>query len=398
MSAPVFFTSDGSPVLEERLAALCRAAGEGAKAIVPPDRLEALLLGGGYGRGEGGVFRAEGRDEPYNDLEFFVFIRGPVPLSDRRHRRDFEELAHRLSPEIGIEVEFKIFSLERLRLGETTMFHYDLASGHRAVRGCGSAAEAEILSACAPHLDAGRIPLHEATRLMMNRCTGLLYASRLLEGAVFGAEEADFTARNLAKLQLAMGDALLTAHHRYHWSCRERHRRLREEVLFQNDPAPPGLDLERIRAWHEEAVAFKLHPRRSPESREELAARQREIRDGAWAVWQWLETKRLGREAGSPSRYATDPASKCPETRPLKNALVRLRTFGPAALPGDAARGRAFRYPREALLRTLPLLLWKKEEGLSAADLALCGSLLRAPAPDWLSAVSAYERLWRRFN
>ena len=36
-------------------------------------KLSALVLGGGYGRGEGGVFRHDGIEELYNDLDLFVF-------------------------------------------------------------------------------------------------------------------------------------------------------------------------------------------------------------------------------------------------------------------------------------------------------------------------------------
>ena len=48
------FTLDGSEELEQRLALACKHVLEGIRAIVPADKLEALLLGGGYGRGEGG--------------------------------------------------------------------------------------------------------------------------------------------------------------------------------------------------------------------------------------------------------------------------------------------------------------------------------------------------------
>ncbi|RYD35579.1 MAG: hypothetical protein EOP86_08125 [Verrucomicrobiaceae bacterium] len=397
MSAPVFFTIDGSPALEDRLAAVCRAAGEGACAIVPANRLQAMLLGGGYGRGEGGVLHEAGTDHPYNDLEFFVFIKGPVPLSDRQFRAAFDQLGHRLTEEIGIEVEFKIYSLERLQAGETTMFHYDLASGHRVVSRCGSATEAEIQAACAPHLAAERIPLHEAARLMMNRCSGLLYAARRLRAADFGPEDADFTARNLAKLRLALGDILLAGRRQYHWSCRERHRRLMEDSFFAMEAAPEGVSSAQLRAWHEQGVAFKLRPRHSRESREALAAAHRELMAGAWAVWRWLEARRLGRGAGQPADYAADPGSKCPETLALKNTLVRLRAFGPAAWVRDVLKGRAMRYPREALFRTLPVLLWGPDP-LPRKDLDWCGSLLHAPVPDWSGGVAAYERLWRRFN
>ena len=49
------FTIDGSDALEDHLARVCESAAEGVLNIVGKARLEALVLGGGYGRGEGGV-------------------------------------------------------------------------------------------------------------------------------------------------------------------------------------------------------------------------------------------------------------------------------------------------------------------------------------------------------
>lgn len=393
------FTSGGSARLESCLKELCLRAGEEARALVKPGKLEALLLGGGYGRGEGGVLRraGEAEDAPYNDMEFFVFLEGPVLLNDRRHRAAFEALGHRLTEVIGIEVEFKILSLARLRASATTMFYYDLANGHRMVPCGGTADEAAVAAACAPHLDAAGIPPHEAARLLLNRSSGLLYAAEKLSAADFDTEAADFTARNLAKARLALGDVALAARGRYHWSCVERHRRLMEEEGALLPAEAPGLPVARLQEWHREGVEFKLRPTLSRESREALAERHRELKAGAWAVWSWLEQKRLGRPAGEPGAYAAEPGDKCPETNALKNALVRLRAFGPAAWSRDLLGGRAARYPREALFRALPLLLWK-DGPLSPADLALAGSLLHSPARDRREAVNAYEALWRRFN
>ncbi len=61
---------------------------------------------------------------------------------------------------------------------------------------------------------------------MFNRCSGLLLARELLRKSALSSEEADFIGRNLAKMQLALGDAVLTAFGQYHWSAWERHRRL----------------------------------------------------------------------------------------------------------------------------------------------------------------------------
>ena len=78
------FTLDGSPELEQHLSALCQRVGERIRAMIPAGDLEGVLLGGGYGRGEGGVLRSVGRDLPYNDLEFYVFVKGSGVLADRR--------------------------------------------------------------------------------------------------------------------------------------------------------------------------------------------------------------------------------------------------------------------------------------------------------------------------
>src|SRR5580692_3959935 len=60
------FTIDGSQELEERLERICGQVKRRAADIVPRPKLEAIVLGGGYGRGEGGVLRTEGGDQPYN--------------------------------------------------------------------------------------------------------------------------------------------------------------------------------------------------------------------------------------------------------------------------------------------------------------------------------------------
>src|SRR5437879_2839043 len=52
---PSRFTIDGSDALERQLNEICRTIAESVQELIPKERFEALLLGGGYGRGEGGV-------------------------------------------------------------------------------------------------------------------------------------------------------------------------------------------------------------------------------------------------------------------------------------------------------------------------------------------------------
>ena len=73
---PVRFTLDGDDALELHLAQTCARVLSGIRGLIPTAKLEAVLLGGGYGRGEGGVLRGPTGDRPYNDLEFYVAITG----------------------------------------------------------------------------------------------------------------------------------------------------------------------------------------------------------------------------------------------------------------------------------------------------------------------------------
>src|SRR5688572_22876775 len=155
------FTLDGNDELEQHLDEACRMVLEGVRSIIPEWKLDALLLGGGYGRGQGGVLRTEAGDRPYNDLEFYVFLRGNTFLNEQRYRAALRDLAEELTPVSGVEVEFKIHSLAKLRRSPVTMFYYDLMLGHRRLWG-----GKQILAGCQGHREPKNIPLSEATRLL----------------------------------------------------------------------------------------------------------------------------------------------------------------------------------------------------------------------------------------
>ena len=381
---PQRFTLDGSAALEHHLDSVCAEVREGVYALIPGPQLDGLLLGGGYGRGEGGVLRTDSGDQPYNDLEFYVFVRGNAVLGERRYRAPLQALGNRLSPSAGLEVEFKVLTLDKLRSAAPSMFYYDLMASHRWLIGDDS-----LLAGCGHHCDPRNIPLSEATRLLMNRCSGLLFSAERLRREQFGSEEADFVGRNLAKTQLALGDALLAASGQYHWSCRERRLRLPNLRTFGNERWR-----EVICRHHADGVVFKLHPVRSAASREILAQQHVELSGLARQFWLWLENRRLGTDFITPREYALSTTDKCPETSLLRNLFVNARTFGGAR----AFQIRSVRYPRQRLLHSLCLLLWEDQALNDASMLRALQQDLNTRATDFAGLVDAYEQLWHRFN
>lgn len=381
--SPRRFTLDGSASLEKHLDRTCRAVASEVGRICAPGHLHALLLGGGYGRGEGGVLRGARGDRPYNDLEFYVLVRENSWIAEWKYGRQLHALAERMTGMAGVEVEFKLLQRRRLQRSPASMFYYDLVSGHRRLLG-----DETALDGCEHHRDAGRIPLSEATRLLMNRCSGLLFSAEHLSRPGFGANEADFVGRNLAKAQLSFGDVLLTAHSQYHWSCVERHARLRRLA------AEPGLPNDLLVRHHAAGVQFKLRPIRTAESPQVLAARHAEITAVARQLWLWLESRRLGRCFRTSWEYARARVNKCPETGPFKNRLLHLRTFGWRALRSSGASC----YPRERLFHSLVLMLFE-EGGVARGEVV--GEVqrnLRTTARGERELIGAYQALWKRFN
>lgn len=308
-------------------------------------KVSALILGGGYGRGEGGVRVINGEYALFNDLDYFLFSPEPGNAELVAWVRDWERTE---SEDLGIDVECVILPDEKLRRPERTMMFSDLCEGHIVVMG-----EKGVLDHWAELVPAGRIPLAEATRLLWNRGSGLFFS--IVEA---GKGEADsvFIQRNLAKVKLAMGDALLCLHHRYCGSSVERAKRLRalEEELLT----------DQIRGWHAEAVEFKFQPKILKLERAELNELLRETLPVWEEIFLAVETSRLRprRPFGGLAGYARTRRRLFPESPLARNLLLAFRD--------RCRRGGGLKpvwdYPRGGLYRALAVLLesWMREKDL----------------------------------
>lgn len=340
------------------------------------EQVQALLLAGGYGRGEGGVFREQTGAAPqlYNDLEFYLIL---TDAGDQGAANKWmEEWSHRGDAELGIEVEFKLLRESPFRNAEPSMFYYDLLAAHHPVHD-----PADFASSVPKRLlDPAFIPVHEATRLLFNRGSGLFFSFVALEQ---GDERTrnGFIERNHAKVHLALGDAVLALNMSYHSSCVEREARLGQALAR----VPP--DLETIRAWHKRGVEFKLRPRHLYPDANTLRATQTELTAVWTRTWLWLEQERLAAKFPDAQAYARYSGRLYPQT-PIWRAFalhLRDRLRRKSALPGW------LEYPRAALQRALVVLLQPQPDLQEAGRKLGCQPTLE-------EIHVTYERWWRLYN
>lgn len=177
-------------------------------------KLGGVVLGGGYGRGEGGVFEGPeaGGVRLSNDLDFYVVSEEGVSA------RELDAIGAALEPvgekwtaALGVDVDFCVRTPWRLRHDQERMMVQELVRGFFDVAGRSGDELFRGVERRAPEA----LPWSEAVRLMMNRGAGLLWAKE--EG-----RDANFVVRNLVKCILGAGDARLVARGEYRWAAEER--------------------------------------------------------------------------------------------------------------------------------------------------------------------------------
>ncbi len=353
------YTRDGSDEFHRRLeAVLIRMSEDVERAL--GDNLVALVLGGGYGRGEGAVITTSGREMPYNDLDLTLVVKRKsiVPL-DHLHA-----IGSTYAEELGIHVDFsRPLSLEDIRRWPRWLMWYDLLNGHVVLKG-----PEDLLSKNAPRSLREPLPPIEATRLLLNRGAGLLWALRVVR-CVEEEPDTDFVRRNYYKCALALGDALLICHQRFTTAYLGR-----DDLLAGLQTAEQEVGGFFLLPLYREALRFKFRP-------DQVAPRdfkESDLSDLArlWGgVFLHVERIRAGCRWQTVDDYVRWRGIRERDQHTLPNIFRNVIR--------NLQMGRfTWKYPREALYRRLPVLL----------------ELAESKVRDWAAATSDFLRVWNRFN
>jgi hypothetical protein len=217
------FTVHGGREVEQQLAAIGYDAASVVGRIVDRASYRALIMLGGYGRGEGGVEKRHGSEHAHNNVDLLLILSHRA----RRHQQQIENTLHNelraLERRHGIGIDFSTVTETTLQTSPCLVMWYDMRFGHKTLLG-----DQEFVPSL-KRFEAERILPGDARNLLVNRGT-LLLINDLLEPLVAEDEEARrVVLRHTMKAIIGYGDALLFFLGAYHWSYLEKLRRVRTD-------------------------------------------------------------------------------------------------------------------------------------------------------------------------
>lgn len=376
------YTLDGDDAVEARIAEDQRVIADAVTAILQPPAFRALVMMGGYGRGEGGFVNGPDGPGPYNDYDYFVVVRGMDRAARDALATKLAEAAQELEHKVGVEVDFALLQDEKLARAEYSLMNAEMLWGHMVTAG-----DPQVLAAM-PTMPFATLPPGEFTRLMLNRGSLLLMNQQTLQtGKPLDAGQQEVLFKYLFKATLACGDTRLAGDGQYHPSYLVK----KERLAAMDWPDKAAFDEVYALAYDN-----KFHPDYARFNDEPAADWQKKV-VGIWLdTLAWFEGKRLGKPVGDWRAYCS-PAVPKGQNNALgdvpRNAAITLRDFGPGELLRHPGWSR--RYPRERLIAVLPLLL--SEPGATDIGGPAAAALGIASGEDWGAIAEALLKLWSRF-
>jgi hypothetical protein len=204
------YVLSGNPEVDHKIQTIIKTVSSRIENIYPSSALNALVLGGSFGRGEGQYTQENNYIELYNDLDFFIFLNGFISCKSKLYQQQITQLAHDISEYFDIEIDFGLpINAKRISKLSNCLRWLDLKFGHRVILGN------ENILASYPYNYAYNLPYLEAIKLLLNRAVGLILAKNTFQKLILLPHDISFILRIIRKAYLALGDALLILNNLY---------------------------------------------------------------------------------------------------------------------------------------------------------------------------------------
>ncbi len=205
--------------------------------------VRAIVLGGGFGRGEGGVLITGTAIRPVNDYDIFVVVSDLDGV-------DFKPLSRSLAKQVKIRsIDLMPIRYSDLQQLSATQVHYDLKYGGTLLWG------ENILDQIPPYRNSD-VDHRSGKTLLLNRMVCALegFSENFVQHGING-EEKFFLVNQTGKVVSACVEALLMVKGKYH------HSYIARRNIFDVEFA----EWHRLRRLNSQATEFKLRPSESPD-------------------------------------------------------------------------------------------------------------------------------------
>ncbi len=300
------FTVRGGADAEALLTALVTEIAARSQRLLPSSVCRAMVLLGGYGRGEGGVIKTNQGERPHNNLDFLIITRALPPEEQARLKTQVQEALAAVKQDYKVELDFAVISEAKLRHSPSLVMWYDMRFGHKTVLG-----DATLVPSL-QQFDLKRIPAWDIRNLLVNRGTLLVINDQLMASRALSPDDEKLLVKHAMKAIIGYGDALLFFLGGYHWSYVEKQKRMRQKA----DVSPA------FRAVYDQALEFRFQPDYEKYVGGGLTAWLDGLRGPLASVHLFCESKRLKRDSLTWEEYP-----ECAFRRALLDDLFSARAW-----------------------------------------------------------------------
>ena len=347
------FTARGGRDIEKLVTSLLSEIADVSRGLLPPTDCRAMVLLGGYGRGEGGVVKTDSGERPHNNLDFLVVACAMPTEAQARLKASLQEAWAPLKNRYGVELDLAIITESKLRRSPCLVMWYDMRFGHKTILG-----DPEFVPSLT-QFSIERIPAWDVRNLLVNRGTLLTINDQLIASRGLLPKVRRLVVKHAMKAIIGYGDALLFFLGDYDWSYAEKQRRMRA----RDDVVPDFKDL------YDRALEFRFQPSYAAFEQVDIPAWLESLRRSLAPIHLLCERKRLRCEgldwrdyAEAAARHAIfeDAASLRAWGKKARNAL-RTGAHVPSA-SARASLGFRMLGPRGVLPLLFPIVGYHLED------------------------------------
>lgn len=355
--------------------------------------IDAIILTGGFGRGEGGAIFEDGRYRPINDFDIGVIVSKDFIKVRKIYSTMLQKLVERIAPEVGVkQIDIGITHPLRLRFAENLVANYEIRNGHKILYGNID------LKRLMPNLPAEKLSLLDGGIYFLSRGSGLLIPALyfLPNNSVAERYRENFQIE-VDKACMAMGDALLLLKKKYHFSYMERFCRI-QTMEFEDIP-----NVKQVCSLYLDAVQRKLQPCFAWPGDQQMIERWYTVRDIFSSFFLWFEGIRLRQSFPDWINYSyfVQKQVRDPITLRVRSILKETMKRGPLGILTNAGRSAIFRSSYAFRWAVMPMVLFSLEKDkVDSILLKRANTLLSlyeqdlGTAKSWIMAVYSYLKIF----